>query len=434
MRRLSSWKPGEGSGSSKQPQQRRSIRPIARMPRQTMLRERRLANEEESDVSDSEEEPSDDECDDSAPNGSEPHLASLLCQSVYRSVMSRCVHGFGAAASEPADDVRTSADVARMSDVVREIVCNSAQRESVEAGSSFIIQGEPSEALYVVLSGAVVLRRRRADGSSRLVSHLGVGDMIGELSFLLGCLPTATASADASSTVELGVLSSEQASLMLEKDPRSMRSLFFAMSAILSERVASTSAALKSSAHSTCRLAGRSAAAPTSGVMHHLKELTAFEAARKFGLDLTHEEDAEDALLVSTECLLSIETHSNIVCRDSPAKLYLFASHLCIAHSTMLVFTQHRAIPLSKVLAVLYRAPRASRDLPTAAPTAGAVRPYKRKARPRGGVGGKSPERAVSHSMTLEGMRQVEVQMEGESMTLSLPAESVDEIVSAIES
>src|SRR3954471_16601833 len=63
--------------------------------------------------------------------------------------------------------------------------------EMVEAGHTLFVEGAPSRNLYVILSGSAVVRKK-----GRRIARLGPGDVVGELSVILGGPRTATVQAD----------------------------------------------------------------------------------------------------------------------------------------------------------------------------------------------------------------------------------------------
>lgn len=63
--------------------------------------------------------------------------------------------------------------------------------ESVDAGHTLFVEGAPSSNLYVILSGSAVVRR-----NGRRIARVGPGDVVGELSVILGGPRTATVEAD----------------------------------------------------------------------------------------------------------------------------------------------------------------------------------------------------------------------------------------------
>lgn len=63
--------------------------------------------------------------------------------------------------------------------------------ENVDAGHTLFVEGAPSTNLYVILAGSAVVRK-----NGRRIARLGPGDVVGELSVILGGPRTATVEAD----------------------------------------------------------------------------------------------------------------------------------------------------------------------------------------------------------------------------------------------
>ncbi len=63
--------------------------------------------------------------------------------------------------------------------------------ESVDAGHTLFVEGAPSSNLYVILTGSAVVRK-----NGRRIARVGPGDVVGELSVILGGPRTATVEAE----------------------------------------------------------------------------------------------------------------------------------------------------------------------------------------------------------------------------------------------
>ena len=63
--------------------------------------------------------------------------------------------------------------------------------ETVDAGHTLFVEGAPSSNMYVILSGSAIVRK-----NGRRVARVGPGDVVGELSVILGGPRTATVEAD----------------------------------------------------------------------------------------------------------------------------------------------------------------------------------------------------------------------------------------------
>jgi CRP-like cAMP-binding protein len=61
----------------------------------------------------------------------------------------------------------------------------------VEAGHTLFVEGAPSGNLYVILNGSAVVRK-----NGRRIATVGPGDVVGELSVILGGPRTATVQAE----------------------------------------------------------------------------------------------------------------------------------------------------------------------------------------------------------------------------------------------
>jgi CRP-like cAMP-binding protein len=66
-----------------------------------------------------------------------------------------------------------------------------ARTETVDAGHTLFVEGAPSSNLYVILTGSAVVKK---DG--RRIARLKSGDVVGELSVILGGPRTATVQAE----------------------------------------------------------------------------------------------------------------------------------------------------------------------------------------------------------------------------------------------
>jgi CRP/FNR family transcriptional regulator, cyclic AMP receptor protein len=63
--------------------------------------------------------------------------------------------------------------------------------ETVDAGHTLFVEGAPSANMYVILTGSAIVRK-----NGRRVARVGPGDVVGELSVILGGPRTATVEAD----------------------------------------------------------------------------------------------------------------------------------------------------------------------------------------------------------------------------------------------
>jgi CRP-like cAMP-binding protein len=63
--------------------------------------------------------------------------------------------------------------------------------ETVDAGHTLFVEGAPSSNMYVLLSGTAAVKK-----SGRRIARVGPGDVVGELSVILGGSRTATVQAE----------------------------------------------------------------------------------------------------------------------------------------------------------------------------------------------------------------------------------------------
>ncbi len=71
----------------------------------------------------------------------------------------------------------------------------------VPAGEVLIRQGEPAEAVFILLAGKLAVRLRSRRGEEREIARLNAGEIVGEMSFVDARPPSATVSALEASTV-----------------------------------------------------------------------------------------------------------------------------------------------------------------------------------------------------------------------------------------
>lgn len=102
-------------------------------------------------------------------------------------------------------------------DQLRELVANSFQTVNFEFGDEIIREGDPSDAMYVIVSGNARVVKRGLDGKPIALNKLGSGDSFGELGLLSASPRTATVRA--SGHVEALRLDSQTFSALIETAP-----------------------------------------------------------------------------------------------------------------------------------------------------------------------------------------------------------------------
>jgi CRP/FNR family cyclic AMP-dependent transcriptional regulator len=100
-------------------------------------------------------------------------------------------------------------------------------------GSLLVREGEPGDAIHIVLDGSVSVLRIAPDGRETILSILKEGDFFGEMS-VLDASPR-SASIRALTPVEVGVIEQKPMLELLDKDPRIARSLIVNLSRRLRE-------------------------------------------------------------------------------------------------------------------------------------------------------------------------------------------------------
>ena len=110
-----------------------------------------------------------------------------------------------------------------------------------KSGEKLITEGQTSEAAYFIKKGSVSLRK---EGSAKEVAKRGKGDLIGEMSLLLGDVPGVSVVAEG--TVEAYVMEHSTLVAMLLEDPQLSGRMFKMLATTISERITEASAKMRS--------------------------------------------------------------------------------------------------------------------------------------------------------------------------------------------
>lgn len=78
----------------------------------------------------------------------------------------------------------------------REVLSHDFELRARPAGATLLEQGQPADALYLLLQGQCQVLHRDPDQGERLVRTLGEGDMFGEIALMFGLHATATVRSD----------------------------------------------------------------------------------------------------------------------------------------------------------------------------------------------------------------------------------------------
>ena len=112
------------------------------------------------------------------------------------------------------------------------------EAKQVPPGTVLLREGEPTDALYVVLRGTVSVSSRSS--GDREIASVGRGEVLGEISFLDNRMPTATV--HALDGVTVFVLSREQLSAKLVRDTGFAARFYRALAVFLSDRMRKSNA------------------------------------------------------------------------------------------------------------------------------------------------------------------------------------------------
>ncbi len=237
---------------------------------------------------------------------------------------------------------------------------------------AIIEEGKPSESAIYIKKGNVLLKK-----SNKEIARRGAGDLIGEMTFLLGDTPGVTVVAEGA--VEAYVLTHSALVDQLRDDPRLSGKLFKMFATTLSDRIAEASAKMR--AEVVAKRGGSTKRGTVVG-LDRPAQLSAAKMRAHFGLT-----DSTERLLLSLQCSMRKEenalTDSNVQVGD----LHLFDAHLCFDWKVF-GFHKQQVLPLRNVLAFLQKS---------------------------------------------EGERVVEVQVKGQSYELTISAESYESAVLTME-
>lgn len=197
--------------------------------------------------------------------------------------------------------------------VVEELFGGCGEEKTLADGEVLIEQGSTKDSAFYIKSGSVKLLLKGEDGSTQQLATRGVGDMLGELSLLLGHPATVTAVADGAVTA----IEVHQGDLMakLRSEPASSGRLFKWMAVALAERISELSSKLRSNVST-------SAAVPAQKA----QQLPAADIAKARGMFALK---ADEKLVGFYQC--SVRAERNAV-KDEHAhvgEMYVFEKHVC---------------------------------------------------------------------------------------------------------
>jgi len=208
------------------------------------------------------------------------------------------------------------------SKVVEELFREHGKERTLANDEVFITQGAESESAFYIKSGKVRLLLDGEKGQQLLATR-GAGDVLGELSLLLGHEATVTAVAEGPCAV-IEVLQTELLS-HLRNDPGQSGRLFKAMAVALAERISELSGKLRS------QVVSKSASA--SKQTQQLPAADIAKARGMFGLQ------SDEKLISLYGC--SVRSEKNAIKEEHAhvGEVYIFTKHLCF---DLKVFAFHK--------------------------------------------------------------------------------------------
>ena len=222
--------------------------------------------------------------------------------------------------------------------VVEELFRANGVERNLGADEVLIEQGSTMQNAFYIKSGRVKLLQKGEDGNVTNLATRGVGDVLGELSLLLGHPATVTAVTDGAAVVI--EVTQEQLMTQLREEPAMSGRLFKAMAVALAERISELSSKLRANVVSSSGMPQQKAQA--------LPAADLAKARGMFGL-------ANDEKLISFyQC--SVRAEKNAI-KDEHAhvgEVYVFGKFICF---DLKVFAFHKQLVIeSKDIQALLRA------------------------------------------------------------------------------
>lgn len=126
--------------------------------------------------------------------------------------------------------------LAEFSDRDFDWLLSAGRKKSIQSGTPLIRQGEPTDALYIVLEGTLTVSAEALGGEE--IARLGNGEVVGEMSFVDSRLPSATVKALEDSLV--WAIPRSQLSTKLIQDVEFASHFYHAIAVFLSDRLRDT--------------------------------------------------------------------------------------------------------------------------------------------------------------------------------------------------
>jgi len=210
-------------------------------------------------------------------------------------------------------------------------------KRTFQDGELLIEEGSASSSAIFIVSGAVSLKKASSD---KEIARRGAGDLIGEMSLLLGEAPSISCIASGGAVTAL-LLEHGELLGMLRSDPAQAGSLFRLLATTLSDRIGEASAKMRQ------EVVSQNPKAPPKGAGGGAAlAQTAAKYRQLFGLA------DDEALLLRTTCSMRKETNAVKEANVQFGEMLLFDSFLCFDWKVF-GFHKQQTIPFGEVLALL---------------------------------------------------------------------------------
>jgi len=202
------------------------------------------------------------------------------------------------------------------------------------AGQKMIEEGKTSESAIYIRKGTA-----KAFKGQKEVATRGKGDLIGEMTLLLGDLPGVTVVAD--TAVEAYVVQHSSLTENLANDPSKCGRVFRMMAVTMSERIAEQSGKMRSEVVAKNAKGSKPVKKPTGDTTLNVAKYRQLFALQK-----------DEGLVVRTTCSMRKEANALKDANVSFGDMYLFEKHLCFDWKVF-GFHKQQVVPLQEVVALL---------------------------------------------------------------------------------
>jgi CRP-like cAMP-binding protein len=127
-----------------------------------------------------------------------------------------------------------------LSELEAAVLFGIADQQAVRQGTTFFSEGDPGDAMYVVLEGTVEVLKRDSAGTQQALARLGKGSVVGEMSLIGGQAPR-TASVLAVTDLRLLRIPSDRFVRLLGEDNVPALKVVHNLAQVMNRRLASMS-------------------------------------------------------------------------------------------------------------------------------------------------------------------------------------------------